>query len=57
VGLNNGIVHTNRPVGEIEEENKRLISENSAKDLRINDLSKTVENLEEIIRLLKIGGQ
>jgi transcriptional regulator with XRE-family HTH domain len=53
IGLNNGIVHTHRPIGEIEEENKRLVGENTAKDLRINDLSKTIENLEEIIKLLK----
>jgi transcriptional regulator with XRE-family HTH domain len=53
VGLNNGVVHTHRPTGEIEEENKRLIIENEAKDLRINDLTKTVLHLEEIIKLLK----
>lgn len=57
----NGTVNYYKTPDEIQEENHQLIIErlttiNALNEKRIDELSKTVHNLEEIIILLKKGG-
>jgi transcriptional regulator with XRE-family HTH domain len=57
----NGTVNYYKTPDEIQEENHQLIIErlttiNALNEKRIDELSKTVHNLEEIINLLKKGG-